>query len=68
MLPVGIGCLEFQKGMAGMDSSNKHVPQISFGTASHFANMTWAAERLATVAKSSICTNVHWFAEVTQDN
>ena len=38
-LLVGIGCLEFQKGMAGMDSSNKYVPQISFGTASHLANM-----------------------------
>ena len=29
-LLAGIGCLEFQKEMAGMDSWNKHVEQISF--------------------------------------
>ena len=30
LLPPGSGCLEFLKGMAGMDSLNKHVQQISF--------------------------------------
>ena len=36
---VGSGCLEFQERMAGMDFWKKHVPQISFGSVSHFANM-----------------------------
>ena len=44
----GSGCLEFQERMAGMDFWKKHVPQISFGSVSHFANMRrWKAGRLA---------------------
>ena len=39
LVRVGSGCLEFQKRMAGMDSWNKHVSQISFCSVSHFANM-----------------------------
>ena len=39
-LLVGSGGLEFPKGIAGMDSLNKHVRNKSlFGSASHFANI-----------------------------
>ena len=44
LLLVGSGCFDIPRGMTGMNSWNKHVLQISFGTASHFAIMgSWKA-------------------------
>ena len=40
LLLPGSGCLEFLKGMAGMDFLSKHVELKSpFGSASHFAKL-----------------------------
>ena len=65
-------CLEFQKGMAGMDVLNKHVEQISFRQCITFCEHRqlkgWQPHFQPTVAKSSISTIVHWFAAVTKHN
>ena len=59
-LLVGIGCLEFQKGMAGMDSLDKHVEQISFRQCVTFYECGqlkgWPPNFQPTAAKSSIST------------
>ena len=42
LLLPGSGCLEFLKGMAGMDFLSKHVElklKSPFGSASHFAKL-----------------------------
>ena len=64
---VGIGCLEFQKSMAGIDSLDKNVEQIFFWHCITFCEHLkgWQPHFQPTVAKSSISTIVHWFAAVT---
>ena len=68
-LLVGSGCLAFPKQMAGMDSWNKHVKQISFGQWVTFCEPRWLKgwqpHFQPTVAKSSISTSVPWFAAVS---
>ena len=63
LLLVGSGCLEFQKGTAGMDVLNKHVEQISFRQCVTFCEhgqlKGWQPHFQPTVAKSSISTNFH---------
>ena len=60
-LLVGSGCLEFPKGIAGKDSFNKHVQQISFRQCVTFCEHRqlkgWQPHVQLTVAKSSISTN-----------
>ena len=61
LLLPGSGCLEFLKGMAGMDFLSKHAePKLKspFSSASHFANIGqlqgWQPHFQPTVAKGSI--------------
>ena len=59
LLLPGSGCLEFLKGMAGMDFWSKHVELKSpFGSASHFANSAaaraWQPHFQPTAANCSI--------------
>ena len=60
-LLVGSGCLEFPKGMSGMDSWNKHVEQISFRqcvTFSEYGQLKgWQPHFQPAVAKSKISTH-----------
>ena len=66
-LLVGIGCLVFQKGIAGMDSLKKHVANL-FSAVRHILRgqlKGWQPHFQPTVAKSSIATSVHWFAAVS---
>ena len=65
---VFMSWMSLQYRIAAMDSSDKHVEQISFGTASHFANMgSWKAGSPASnpqrleVAKSWISTILYCF-------
>ena len=68
-LLVRSGCLAFPKGMAGMDSWNQHVEQISFRQCIIFCKSGqlkgWQPHFQPTVAKSSISTIARWFAAVT---
>ena len=61
--------LAFPKGMAGMDSLNEHVEQISFRQCGTFCEHRqlkgWQPHFQPTVAKSSIWTSVRWFAAVS---
>ena len=61
LLLAGSGCLEFQKGMSGMDSLNKHVEQISFRQCltcfEHRQLKGWQPHFQPTVAKSLINLN-----------
>ena len=65
----GSGGLDFTKGMAGIDSWNKHVQHISvpqFITfCEHRQLKGWKPRFQLTVAKSSISTIVRWLAAVT---
>ena len=69
LLLAGSGWLKFPKGVAGMDSLNKHVEQISFRQCVTFCEhrqlKSWQPHFQPIVAKSSISTTVHWFAAVT---
>ena len=60
------GCLAFPKGMAGMESSNKHVEQISFRLWvtfwEHGQLKGWQPHFQPTVAKSSISTQCNSMA------
>ena len=56
-LLVGTGCCQLPKGIAGMDSLNKHVEQISFRQCVTF----WQSGFQPTVAKNSISTILHCF-------
>ena len=71
-LLVGSECLEFQKGMAGMDSWDKHVKQIScwqWVTCFKRGQLKgWQPHFRPSVAKSSISTVLHWLAAVTCHN
>ena len=64
-----VGCLEFQKGIAGMDSLNKHVQQISFRQCvtfwEHPQLKGWPPRFQPTEAKCSISTIVPWFRFAT---
>ena len=72
LLLAGSGWLKFTKGVAGMDSLNKHVEQISFRQCvafwEHRQLKGWQPHLRPTVAKSSLETTVHWFAAVTWHN
>ena len=59
-LLVGSGGLEIQKGIAGMDSLDKHVKQSLFGIELNV--QTWAAERPAAPLPT------HCFKELNLDN
>jgi len=65
-LLVGSGHLDFTQGM---DSLDKHVEQISFRKSFTFCEhgqlKGWQPHFQPTVAKNSVSTNGHWFAEVT---
>ena len=60
-LLVGSGCLEFQKGKAGIDSLDKHVEQISFGQCVSFGERwqmkVWQPRCQTTEAKSLVCSS-----------
>ena len=72
LLLAGSGCLEIQKGVAGIDSLDKHVQQVSFRQWvtfwEHGQLKGWQPHFQPTVAKSSISTTVLWFAAVTKHN
>ena len=72
LLLVGSGCLEFPKAIAGIDSLDKHVQQISCGqrvtSFEHGQLKGWQPHFQPTVAKSSISTSVRWFAAVSYHN
>ena len=62
------GWLKFPKGVAGMDSWRKHVPQISFRKWvtfwEHRQLKGWQPRFQTTEAKSWISTILHWLAAV----
>ena len=62
------GCLAFPKGMAGMDSLNNHVEQISFRQCVTFCKSGqlkgWQPHFQPTVAKKSISTHCNSMANV----
>ena len=70
LLLAGSGCLEFPKGMAGMDSLNKHVEQISFRHWVKFSIMgSWkAGSPTSNPLWLKFSTIDHWFAAVTCHN
>ena len=76
VLPLSGTCFSYgvedwnsRKGMAGMDSLNKGVEQISVRQwvtfCEHRQLKGWQPHFQPVVAKSSISTVVHWFAAVT---
>ena len=64
--------MKFPKGVAGMDSLNKHVEQISFRQCvtlwEHRQLKGWQPHFQPTIAESSISATAHWFAAVTGHN
>ena len=68
-LLVGSGCLEVSKGLTEIDSLDKHVEQSSLRQGVTFSEHGQLKGRRPhfqpTVAKSSISTNILWFAAVT---
>ena len=64
LLLVGSGCLEIPKGMAGIDSLDKHVEQISFRNWVSFRELRqlkgWQPRFQTTEAKSLVCSSHIW--------
>ena len=59
-----VGCLEFQQGIAGMDSLNKHVQQISFRQCVTFCEHRQLKGWQPHFQRREAATIFHWLAAV----